>query len=115
MLELKPNGRAGMLSGFEGGEGGHAASIQTIIIAGGRLKVVSVNGSGSTHSIGYRWDGRSFIRIRETGQAPRNNLKQLTNGPGESGPFFSPDGRWVISSSGNYVSSKVPVEVARSD
>lgn len=62
------NGRAVMLSGFEAGEGGHAASIQTISIAGGRLNVVYVNGSGSTHSIGYRWDGRSLVRIRETGQ-----------------------------------------------
>jgi eukaryotic-like serine/threonine-protein kinase len=39
-----------------------------------------------------------------------NNLKQLTNGADEAAPFFSPDGRWVICSSNNYSSWKVPVD-----
>jgi serine/threonine protein kinase len=39
-----------------------------------------------------------------------NNLKQMTNGPNEAAPFFSPDGRWVIFSSSNFTSWKVPAD-----
>jgi len=59
----------------------------------GRYVVFTSNRTGIYHI--YRMDIDS------------NNLKQLTNGPGELAPFFSPDGDWVICSSGNYRSWKV--------
>jgi eukaryotic-like serine/threonine-protein kinase len=62
----------------------------------GRYIVFSSNRTGARHIYRMDIDG--------------NNLKQLTNGADEAGPFFSPDGRWVICSSNNYSSWKVPVD-----
>jgi Tol biopolymer transport system component len=39
-----------------------------------------------------------------------NNPKQLTHGADEAAPFSSPDGTWVICSSNNYSSWKVPAD-----
>lgn len=58
------NGRAALLSNFEGGEGGHADSIQNVHMANGRLGVVYVNRAGNTHSVDYRWDGQRFVPTR---------------------------------------------------
>jgi serine/threonine protein kinase/Tol biopolymer transport system component len=62
----------------------------------GQYIVFASNRSGTQHIYRMDIDG--------------NNLKQLSNGADEAAPFFSPDGRWVICSSNNYSSWKVPVD-----
>ena len=62
----------------------------------GRYIVFTSNRTGTQHIYRMDIDG--------------NNLKQLTHGAGEAAPFFSPDGQWVICSSNNYASWKVPAD-----
>jgi len=62
----------------------------------GRYVVFSSNRTGAQHI--YRMD------------VDGNNLKQLTDGADEAAPLFSPDGEWVICSSNNYSSWKVPAD-----
>ena len=62
----------------------------------GRYIVFTSNRSGTFHIYRINIDG--------------SNLKQLTNGTGEASPFYSPDGKWVLCSSSDYSSWKVPAD-----
>jgi len=62
----------------------------------GRYFVFTSNRTGTYHVYRMDIDG--------------NNLKQLTNGPGELSPSFTPDGLWVVCNSPNFRSWKVPVD-----
>lgn len=59
------NGQVALLSSFEGGEGGHTDSIETVNIMGGTLDVEHTDSSGNVWRIHYRWNG---TRLIETGR-----------------------------------------------